>query len=108
MIALPTPALDAWRRRGDVRRPDDLWRAACWEAAAVEAHRAGHTERRATCRDAAEMIVLGQVCRKCDRALTCYEFATLWSRTCRECEAKAQQAAANQSADRIRGTFKTA
>lgn len=106
MINLPTPALDAWRRRGDAKRHDDLWRAATWESAALEAHQAGHLERRKTCREAAEMIVMGQVCRKCDRSLTAYEFATLWSRTCQECEAKQQAAAADQSAVKIRGTMR--
>lgn len=33
MTGLQLPALTAWRRRGDTRTPDDLWRAACWEAA---------------------------------------------------------------------------
>ncbi len=52
------------------------------------------------------MIVLGQICRKCNRGLTAYEFATLWSRTCLDCEKQAQEAASNQSADKIRGTLK--
>lgn len=45
----PTPALDLWRRelaegkRGlDVTDP--LWRAACWEISALEAHAAGMHE----------------------------------------------------------------
>lgn len=29
------PALAAWRRRGDTTLFDALWRAACWEAAAL-------------------------------------------------------------------------
>lgn len=28
------PALAAWRRRGDYRTTDQLWRCACWEAGA--------------------------------------------------------------------------
>lgn len=32
---LRTPCLDRWRRRGDWSSFDPLWRAACWEAAAL-------------------------------------------------------------------------
>lgn len=32
---LRTPCLDRWRGRGDRASHDTLWRAACWEAAAL-------------------------------------------------------------------------
>lgn len=40
--AFSTPALDEWRSRGDTRAYDDLWRAACWEASALDRRRAGN------------------------------------------------------------------
>ena len=41
-----TPALNAWKDRGAAQKNpgggfDDLWRAACWEQAALEAHAQG-------------------------------------------------------------------
>lgn len=34
MTPLPTPALDAWTARGNLKLRDDLWVAACCERAA--------------------------------------------------------------------------
>lgn len=42
------PALAVWHRRGS-RVCDNLWRAACWEAAAVEALRHGDRSRECHC-----------------------------------------------------------
>ncbi len=33
---LSHPYLSAWRQRGDTKTLDALWRAACWEASALE------------------------------------------------------------------------
>jgi hypothetical protein len=41
--ALPgTSALTAWQERGDVTTYDALWRAACWESAAITSGQAGN------------------------------------------------------------------
>lgn len=85
---LPTPGLDAWRKRGNVTRYDDLWRLSCWEAAALEAHRQGAPsapDRIARCQEAAEVIVFGRTCRTCKRDLTVYEYREIFDTECREC-----------------------
>lgn len=43
----PTPALDAWRKAGDVATRDDLWLAACEEASALELKAIGCTQNAA-------------------------------------------------------------
>jgi hypothetical protein len=45
----PTPALDAWRRRRDFERRDVLWRAACWEQAALDAWWEGRRDHVPVC-----------------------------------------------------------
>lgn len=57
----PTPALDTWRKfRGDdpERRKeyDALWRAACWEAAALDWWRAGQLQSCLDCLATAQTI----------------------------------------------------
>lgn len=46
---LETPALDAWRRRGDTTTRDELWRSAAWEAAALEPASQGRQDAARDC-----------------------------------------------------------
>lgn len=55
-----TPALEAWRARlasGRVVVYDGLQSAACWEATALDAHRAGQADRAQECLARAAEIV---------------------------------------------------
>jgi len=64
-----TPALALWEERLDsgwqgqkasshsTWVKDDLWRAACWEAAAVAAWRAGNTDYAETCLQRARAVL---------------------------------------------------
>lgn len=60
--APPTPRLELWRKREHGKpmsawRYDDLWRAACWEAASVQAWYAGFVEAAYDCAAKAATIV---------------------------------------------------
>jgi len=63
-----TPALARWERElkagtRTVETFDDLWRAACWDMAAVAAHEAGHERRQQDCTERRGKLMDGIVKR---------------------------------------------
>ena len=49
-------ALTAWQHRGDVTTRDELWLAACWDAAALQLRAAGSDETAGRCEGTARRI----------------------------------------------------
>lgn len=55
-MSAPTPALDAWRARGDWTARDALWVAAAWEVSALELAASGSLHGSRRCLDRAAQV----------------------------------------------------